>query len=467
MGRLGQFFLSLLGFVLVIIFAGSAHAQNTDTLILEYGRKFTVIDQITDPAERDALLKIYRARTPRAKVDMAEAFLGKYPQSWLLPEVYEIAAKAYIDLGELDRALQDGRASLQILPESPLLLVPLANAEVKLGRTAEAEQSAQEALDYLERFDGPSTVPKKQWPELQQGLKASCYFVLGRVRTSQGVNLQAGEERSRKLLESISLLARARSLNPDDPEIEYLIGLDYLVLGSRNEAAKWMSVVYQSESPPEDLALAKLRTIFGLSRGNPRQTFAGGAYVPTVFVGMYATLGMSTPSQHFVHAQDRIVTPEMEPPTRPRPVARVLAQASFHGIVVHVIQFLISLLRAPDVHVVELPLPHPKGRMMVDGGGQGDPREHLLAPRIAQVFPQVFQDKQSGAIFKLLHDLRGVRLRRRPDERVEMFRHENVSQDSEFQFPPQLAESRNPLLPKALGVKQARAVPLCGMLLVK
>jgi predicted CXXCH cytochrome family protein len=273
LGRLEQFFLSLLGFVLVVIFAGSARAQNTDTLILENGRKFTAIDQITDPAERDALLKIYKARSPRAKVDMAEAFLGKYPQSWLLPEVYEIAAKAYIDLGEFDRALQDGRASLQILPESPLLLVPLANAEVKLGRTAEAEQSAQDALDYLERFDGPSTVPKKHWPELQQELKSSCYFVLGRVRTSEGVNLQAGEERSRKLLESISLLARARSLNPDDPEIEYLIGLDYLALGSQNEAARWISVVYQRESPLKELALAKLRTIFGLSQRNPRQTF--------------------------------------------------------------------------------------------------------------------------------------------------------------------------------------------------
>jgi len=37
-----------------------------------------------------------------------------------------------------------------------------------------------------------------------------------------------------------------------------------------------------------------------------------------------------------------------------------------------------------------------------------------------------------------------------------MFRHENVSQDSKFQFPPQLTESRNPLLLETLGVKQAR-----------
>jgi tetratricopeptide (TPR) repeat protein len=192
----------------------------------------------------------------RAQEWKGEAFLGKYPQSWLLPEVYEIAAKAYIDLGELDQALQNGRASLQILPESPLLLVPLANAEVKLGRNAEAEQSAKEALDYLERFDGPGTVPKEQWPEVQQELKASCYFVLGRVKTSQGVNLLPGAERSRTLQDSIHLLARVRLLNPDDPEIECLIGLDYMALGSHIEAARWMSVVYQRESPLKEFALA-------------------------------------------------------------------------------------------------------------------------------------------------------------------------------------------------------------------
>ncbi len=259
--------------MLVFVFSATAHAQNTDTLILESNPKFTVIDQITDPAERAALLKIYGARTPRAKVDLGEAFLGKYPRSWLLPEVYEIVAKAYLDLGELDRALQNGRASLQILPESILILVPLANAEVKLGQTAEAERSAQDALDYLERFDAPKSVPEKQWPEVRQELRASCYFVLGRVRTLQGLSLRPGEERSRKLQDSISLLARAQRLNPDDPEIEYLMGLNYMALGSQTEAAEWISEVYQRQSPLKELALAKLRTIFDQSRRNPQQTF--------------------------------------------------------------------------------------------------------------------------------------------------------------------------------------------------
>ena len=63
-----------------------------------------------------------------------------------------------------------------------------------------------------------------------------------------------------------------------------------------------------------------------------------------LFVGMYATLGMSMPSEHSVDAQDRTVIPKIEPPTRPPPVARVLDQASFHGIVVHVMQMIEAVI---------------------------------------------------------------------------------------------------------------------------
>jgi hypothetical protein len=93
--------------------------------------------------------------------------------------------------------------------------------------------------------------------------------------------------------------------------------------------SKQLSEVLQSiGGDPHDLVCGTARASPEPAEGMP----AGGAYVPTAFVGMYAPLGMSTPSQHFVHAQDRSVIPEIEPPTRPRPVARVLDQASFHGI---------------------------------------------------------------------------------------------------------------------------------------
>jgi predicted CXXCH cytochrome family protein len=260
--------------VLTLVFSGILPAQNTDSLVFENSRPFTVLDQISNPSEREAVLDIYRARSPREKAEKAETFLVQYPQSWLLAEIYEIAAKAYIDLGDFDRALQYGRASLEILPENPLLLVPLANVEATRGLTAEAEQNAQEALDYLDRFGRPSSVPEKTWPAVRNELKASCFFVQGRMRTLQALSLPAGEERSKKLVAAIKLLGQARSLNAGDPEIEYLTGLDYMASGNQEEAAKWIAAAYRREGPLKPVALAKLETIFEQSRRVTGQSFS-------------------------------------------------------------------------------------------------------------------------------------------------------------------------------------------------
>src|SRR5439155_15750641 len=165
-------------------------------------------------------------------------------------------------LGDFDRALRYGRASLEILPENPLLLVPLANVMANRGLMAEAERNAQDALDYLEQFGRPSSIPVEKWPEVHNELKASCFFVLGRLGTLHAVDLPAGEERSNQLLSATKLLRQAQSLNPDDPEIAYLAGLDYLALGKQDKAAIWMASAYRKDSPLKPKALAKLEKIF-------------------------------------------------------------------------------------------------------------------------------------------------------------------------------------------------------------
>jgi hypothetical protein len=90
---------------------------------------------------------------------------------------------------------------------------------------------------------------------------------------------------------------------------------------------------------------------------------------------------------------------------------------------------------------------------MVDRGRQSDPRQHLLAPGKAKIFPEVLKDKQRGAVLELLHDLGRVSLRRGPEERVEMLWHKDVSYNLESQLPPQVAQSRNPVVPETLGIK--------------
>jgi hypothetical protein len=65
----------------MLALAGTLPAQNTDALILENNRPFTVIDQISNGAERDALLQIYSARTARERAETAAANAQNWPQA--------------------------------------------------------------------------------------------------------------------------------------------------------------------------------------------------------------------------------------------------------------------------------------------------------------------------------------------------------------------------------------------------
>ena len=168
--------------LLALSLVAQALPQEIDTAIFVEGRKpFTILDQIENPKERRAFLTLYRQSNAEKRRELAESFLVNYPQSWLLAPVYEIAAKASIDLEDYPRALQYGEESVRLLPENPLLLVPLANVQVKQGLLSEAAQTAREALDYLDRFYRPLSVPEKRWPVVERQLRASAYYALGRA----------------------------------------------------------------------------------------------------------------------------------------------------------------------------------------------------------------------------------------------------------------------------------------------
>jgi predicted CXXCH cytochrome family protein len=259
---------------LVVCIIDSVNAQESDTLVADHGRRpFAVVDQIADPSEKHAFLNLYDARDAQARVALAGAFLARYPKSWLLAEVYEMAAKACIDLGDYNRALIYGRQSLTLFPENPLLLVPLANALAQQGHPDEAKQRALEALAYLEYFGRPSAVRERDWPQLSRQLEASARFVLGRVAASEALAMKPGPEQTSRMNESLAFLSRARALNPQDPEIVYLMGLDYLAVGRKDLAAGSFAACYRLSGLLKDEALEKLRKIFNSSEATARISF--------------------------------------------------------------------------------------------------------------------------------------------------------------------------------------------------
>ncbi len=214
--------------VLLGIVRVSAAAQTLDTAIFGAAPKeFTILDQIERPKERSAFVDLYKMTAPAPRLKAARVFLTEYPDSWLLAEVYEIAAKASIDLGELPAAISYARQSLRLFPENPLLLVPLANAQLAQGLLSDGEASARDALEYLDRFKHPSSVRESEWPALLAQLKASSFYVMAKASLSDALSA-TGDQRRARLQTAAADLSAASRLNPADAESAYLLGLTRL-----------------------------------------------------------------------------------------------------------------------------------------------------------------------------------------------------------------------------------------------
>src|SRR5579862_3466569 len=212
--------------VLACVLLGAAihaGAQNLDTAIFSAApQQFTILDQIDQPKERRAFMDLYKMSGPATRLKAAQVFLTEYPDSWLLAQVYEIAAKASIDLGEFPTAISYAKESLRLFPENPLLLVPLANVQVEQTLLHDGERSASDGLEYLDRFVRPSSVPDSEWPALLAQLRASSLYAMAKASLSEGL-AAAGDQRREKLQTAAADLAAATRLNPKDAESAYLL----------------------------------------------------------------------------------------------------------------------------------------------------------------------------------------------------------------------------------------------------
>jgi len=252
-------------------------SQAIDTVMFRdstQSKPFTIIDQVADPHERRAFLKLYRASDPQKRRVLAERFVEIYPQSWLLAQAYEIAAKSCIDLDDYGQALRFGSQSLRLFPENTLLLVPLANVAAQLQQLDKAKESARAALIYLALFDRPAAIAAADWPRLQDELRASSYFVLGRVAVAEALH-DAADKKRQKLLDAEAFLIQARIFNARDAEINYLLGLTELSLGKQRLAAFYFAQARGVPGPLQSKATDNLQQIYRSEIPKSEETFDG------------------------------------------------------------------------------------------------------------------------------------------------------------------------------------------------
>jgi tetratricopeptide (TPR) repeat protein len=201
-------------------------AQDIDTVVTATSRNpSTVADQIADPTERAAFLRLYNHRDSAEMLQASKLFLQDFPQSAFLAQAYEVAADSSFDQHEYAAGLEYAKKSLTYLPENPQLLVAVADVQAREHLNDEAIVSARAALDYFERFGRPGTIGENQWPATKRRLQASANFALGRALLQEAVNEPAGEKRIALLKESEKTLSQAQALNPTDWEIVYTLGL--------------------------------------------------------------------------------------------------------------------------------------------------------------------------------------------------------------------------------------------------
>jgi predicted CXXCH cytochrome family protein len=221
----------------------------------------TLLDEIDDPGERKAYLALFKKQNAQARRTTAIDFLGKYPQSWFLSQAYEIAAKASMDLGDNNSAIQFGRESLKLLPENPLLLVPLADVETQEGNSAGATQDARMALNCLDRFLRPAVFSEKEWTALERQLRATSYYILGKAAAGQGLDAK-GPDRDSKLQEAEDFASKSFHMNPSDSAAVYLLGLIRLARGNPKGAAIAFAITYQQDGPLKEKAGKHLQAIY-------------------------------------------------------------------------------------------------------------------------------------------------------------------------------------------------------------
>ncbi len=234
----------------------------------------TISSEIKDPAEQQAFRTLSATADSGERLKLAEAFLSAYPQSWVLAQVYAIAANAAMEVGPYDRALDYASASLQILPEDPLLLVSVAGLQAQRGMFDAAEQNSREALDELDRFLPPASIPPEKWPELKQQLRASCYFALGRAEVSQALTTPTRAARDKLLRQALEDLARARQCDGRDAEIPYLAGLACLSRNDAGSAASQFAAAYRLGGPLEAKSLQQLQKIYGAATAARSTSFS-------------------------------------------------------------------------------------------------------------------------------------------------------------------------------------------------
>ncbi len=156
----------------ILLTAFSVTAQQIDTgNFAAWRRQAALADRADSNAERRDFLQLQKTVDPGTRRALADSFVARYPQSWLLASVYQISAAASLEMKDYTRTLVDGRAALRLLPENAPLLLALAQIEAATGRMQDAGRDASDVLLWLSVFAPPADTKPSAWKSTRESLE--------------------------------------------------------------------------------------------------------------------------------------------------------------------------------------------------------------------------------------------------------------------------------------------------------
>ncbi|MBI4166031.1 MAG: hypothetical protein HY508_09905, partial [Acidobacteria bacterium] len=248
--------------------------------------------------EYDAFMAFSSEKDPQKKIGLGDAFLQKYPNTFIKDGAYVLQMQAYGQLNDVPKAMEAAHKAVEINPGNLEALNYLSfvfpfvfnskdpGADAKL---AQAEKDARLGLDALQKLKKPENVTDDQFNQFVKSQRANYNGCIGFVALQRkdfagavtsfktaaednpadvyvfyrlGIAYISGEPRDTN--NAIWSLARSASLakagkNPAAPEIEkYLKSVYINYHGNEDGLSGIMAQAAASPTPPEGFAVTQM-----------------------------------------------------------------------------------------------------------------------------------------------------------------------------------------------------------------
>lgn len=188
------------------------------------------------PEEFDSYLTVEAAAAGREVIARSEGFRRQWPQSKLLPRVWELRFFALQKLGEAGKAREAGEEALRLAPGNLTVRAALAVQLASEDGDA-AQRHARTVMEELARTKIRRGVPLAQYEATAAKLRGQARVALGLVKFRRGDTAGALVE-----------LEEADRLAPE-PALSYRLGRLYAALGRTAEARRRLTEAAKAADP--------------------------------------------------------------------------------------------------------------------------------------------------------------------------------------------------------------------------